>query len=129
MQAASLFKKPKSTLWIRSVVKIMDHDTSGFLGSLHRSRLDKVLHDVAECCSSPGPTSVTVLGVKGQNSSKLRDLRTRQTQTAPWLIWGTIDLVEDVAEEELCKYFDPGQSTASEAQTKNVAEPDSLRVL
>lgn len=104
----------------------MDHDTSEFLGSIHQSRLDKLLLDVSDCCSSPTP--VTILEVKGHKCSKLRG--TESTDLIHSLAdLGDVDLIEDLNEDELSRYFDTSQSTATEAQTKIVTKPASLIVL
>ncbi|KAK7724638.1 hypothetical protein SLS63_008618 [Diaporthe eres] len=93
----------KSTLRINSVVNIMDPDTSGFLGSIQQSRLEKLLNEVSDCCSSPTP--VTILEIKGQKPS----------------------LLEELSEKELSEYLESSRSTASEAQANKEAKPTSLR--
>lgn len=104
----------------------MDHDTSEFLGSIHQSRLDKLLLDVSDCCSSPTP--VTILEVKGHKCSELRG--TESTNFIHFLAdLGDVDLIEDLNEDELSRYFDPSQSTATKAQTKILTRPASLKVL
>lgn len=42
---------------------------------------------------------------------------------------GDVDLIEDLNEDELGRYLDPSQSTATEAQTNIVIRPASLKVL
>lgn len=79
-----LLSNTKSTLRIKSVVNIMDPNTAGFLGSIQKNRLDKLLLEVSDCCSSPTP--VTILEFKGQKPSKLRGWQNNQ-MCSLWLIW------------------------------------------
>lgn len=121
-----LLSNTESTLRIKSIIEKMDHDTSEFLGSIHQSRLEKLLLDVSDCCSSPTP--VTILEVKGHKCSKLKGHRIKQCLHSLADL-GDVDLIEDLNEDELSRYFDPSQSTANEAQTKIVTKPASLKVL
>lgn len=105
----------------------MDHDTSEFLGSIHQSRLDKLLLDVSDCCSSPTP--VTILEVKGHKCSKLKGHRVDQSYRFCLADLGDVDLVEDLNEEELRDHLNSSLSTATEAQAENVVKIASLRVL
>lgn len=104
----------------------MDPDTMGFLGSTQKSRLDKLLDEVSDCCSSPTP--VTVLEVKGQKPSKLRGLGSNQ-MCSFLADLGTVGLLEELDEKGLSEYLESSRSTAGEAQTNKEAKPTSLRVL
>lgn len=96
-----LLSNTKSTLRIKSVVNTMDPDTVGFLGSIQKSRLDKLLDEVSDCCSSPTP--VTILEVKGQKPSELREGKgSKITQICSSLAdLGTVGLSEELDEKGL----------------------------
>lgn len=121
-----LLSSTKSTPRIKSVVNMMDPNTAGFLGSIQKSRLDKLLLEVSDCCSSPTP--VTILEVKGQKPSKLRGRQSNQICSSLADL-GTVGLLEELDEKELSKYFESSRSTASEAEANETAKPTSLRIL
>ncbi|KAI7782819.1 hypothetical protein LA080_012860 [Diaporthe eres] len=106
----------------------MDPDTVGFFGSIQKSRLDKLLDEMTDCCSSPTP--VTILEVKGQKPSELREGEGGKiTQICSSLAdLGTVGLSEELNEKGLSEYLKSSESTASEAQTNKEAKPTSLRV-
>lgn len=104
----------------------MDPDTSGFLGSIQESRLDKLLLKVSECCSNPTP--VTILEGKGQKPSKLRGRHINQMCISSADL-GTVGLLEELDEQKLNEYLVSSRSTVSEAQANVGAKPTSLRVL
>lgn len=122
----SLSSNTKSTLRIESVVNMMDPNTSGFLGSIQKSRLDKLLHKVSGCCSSPTP--VTVLEVQGQKPGELKGRKINQMCNSLADL-GNVGLLEDLDEKALSEYLQSSRITASEAQADKGAKPTSLRVL
>lgn len=61
---------------IRLRAEKMDHDLSGFLETIHQSRLDRLLQGMSNSCSSPTP--VAVLDVKGQIWGELEEHQTKR---------------------------------------------------
>lgn len=121
-----LSSNTKSTLRIESAVNMMDPNTSGFLGSIQKSRLDKLLQEVSDCCSSPTP--VTVLEVQGQKPGEPMGREINQMCSSLADV-GTVGLLEDLDEKALNEYLESSRITASEAQADKAAKPTSLRVL